>query len=304
MKLKISLKAEGIRKSAAARFFRLYASPYAKVCFSNGEGAVGSEHFLVGRTETVEKNEDPTWYKVVHVDYDPNVNLWIKVYVYDEKKGFGSIKSDKELGNVLVHVNDLYNTCVTTGDDYKIALGSSSGCLKLRAYESHDISQGINLQFRALHVENIEVGRLGLGVTDPFIEIYKKDYGTGPGTSFSTMDSHGDSGRGGERWSLVYRSEYMKDHLNPLWKGFSVLLEDFCDNNLDKLIKIKLLDFGKRSENSLLGEVETTTRVVLQSVVKRGNGDRSKALEFISPNPYYNDTTSVGELLVLKASIC
>jgi len=310
MRLRISLEAKGLRKSGGARLLRQKTSAYAKVCISKGAVERDDDNLIIGRTESVEKNNNPSWFKVVHLDYDPSVNLWIKVHVYDEKVFGSSSIGDKELGDAIVSVNNIY-TCSTTGEAYSTKLASSScGSLKLRAQESHDISRTINLQFRALHVENIEVGLFGLGRTDPFFEIYKKvKHGAGTVTSFTSINSVGvevgvgGGGGVGERWSLVYRSKYIKDHLNPLWNGFSVPLEDFCDNNLDTFMKIKLLDFSNSSKNMVLGEVETTSRMILESVVERGNGDRSKALEFSSVNPYSEPNTSIGELLVLKARI-
>lgn len=99
--------------------------------------------------------------------------------------------------------------------------------MKLWAHESNESSTRINLKLRGYDIANIEQGILGLGRTDPFIEIYKKHDYLSPGK---------------QRWQLIYRSETVKNHLNPLWEEYELSVEDFCDNDLDKSIKIQLWD--------------------------------------------------------------
>ena len=66
-----------------------------------------------------------------------------------------------------------------------------------------------------------------------FLEIYKLHYNPS----------------GATRWQLVYRSEVIKNHLNPLWKEHSMPIEDFCEYDLDKLIKIQIWDWQKKGNH-------------------------------------------------------
>ena len=99
----------------------------------------------------------------------------------------------------------------------------------------------------------------------------------------------------------VYRSEIIDDHLNPLWKEACVNLETFCDGNLDADIIIKLFDYDRRKSN-FIGQVETTVRQLMESVVRGGNADRSRALHFREGDEDVQGMSdgSVGMLLVLK----
>lgn len=153
------------------------------------------------------------------------------------------------------------------------------------AQEVNDTGERINLRVRGLNIKNIELGRLGLGHTDPFLKIYKKHH-------LPTGKRH---------WQLVYRTEVIKNHLNPLWEGFDLSLADFCDSDVDKSIKIELFDYERGGKHRYMGQVETNTQHLLRSQTERGNGDTAKALKFTEEE--YENTYDIGDLIILKAQI-
>ncbi|XP_010077629.1 PREDICTED: LOW QUALITY PROTEIN: copine-1-like, partial [Pterocles gutturalis] len=77
-----------------------------------------------------------------------------------------------------------------------------------------------------------------LGKSDPFLEFYKQsDVGT---------------------WQLVYRSEVIKNNLNPCWRKFSVPLHTFCGGDFNKPIKVQCADHDSDGSHDLIGTFETS----------------------------------------------
>merc|ERR1712232_1415565 len=192
--------------------------------------------------------------------------------------------ADIPMGDVDVNLRDVYYSTLkgvptNTGT-------SSGGALTIWAQEYKETEQTIKLHLRALDVKNIEANVLGLGRTDPFLEIYKKQYHE------STV-----------RWQLIYRTEQVKNHLNPMWKEFQLSTGEFCDDDMDKEIKIELWDWEKSRIHRLVGALETTTNHLLEAKSERGNADRNKALPFLDDRSRYGKSRSVGKLVVVDIQL-
>jgi hypothetical protein len=124
----------------------------------------------------------------------------------------------------------------------------------------------------------------GLGRSDPFFEVAKKD------TDFSVAHV---------RWNTVYRSEHINNHLNPMWKPISISLEELCYGKLDWPLKISVFDHEESGKHRLIGEFETTPVDLQNLKAIRGNADREKAILLGTEDGY----KTYGLLCVLKADI-
>ena len=142
-----------------------------------------------------------------------------------------------------------------------------------------------NLQFRLLDVKNVESGILGLGRTDPFIEIHKKNV---------------DPVVGVVQWISAYRTEYVMDNLNPVFKEFDLSVENLCYCDEDWPLRLIVCDWQKNGKHRTLGYSETTLRDLREKVAKGGNADRTSAL----PISIEGASTTIGLIIVLKAEVC
>lgn len=125
-------------------------------------------------------------------------------------------------------------------------------------------SGNLRFQMRGLDIKNIEPGLFGLGRSDPFFEISKTDFDY----SISYV-----------KWNVVYRSEFIKDHLNPLWKPTYLDIEKLCYGDLDRELKITVLDHGNNGKHDVIGEYLTTVAALQDLVSYKGNADREKAVK-------------------------
>jgi len=275
MRLQLSLEASAL-KNTSGRMSRRVADPYAEIYLVDD----GEE--LIATTEIVEANLSPRWCNPIFLDFDPNSDLWIKVRLHDDCSG-RNVKID--MGSAMVDVNAIYKDS-QDGNAHEAPLEDGSGSVILWAHESYDLHSFFNFKFRGLHIKNIEIGRLQLGSTDPFYEVYKK---------------HSSLSTGKLRWQLIHRSDKIKNHLNPMWEEEELNMEAFCDNDMDKDIKIQLWDYQNSGKHRSMGEVYTTTSEIVKRKTMRGNADRTGAFMFQQKSQPPGE--GVGDLIVLHAQI-
>jgi len=112
-------------------------------------------------------------------------------------------------------------------------------------------------------MKNVEPGAFGLGRSDPFFEVAKKnaDY------RLATI-----------KWQVVYRSEDIPNNLNPYWRPTTIGLEELCYGNLDWPLKITVYDYNKGGTHKKIGEFETTIALLHDQIAVKGNADREKAI--------------------------
>jgi len=162
--------------------------------------------------------------------------------------------------------------------------------LKIHGHESEETKQEMELQFRGLSIKNVEKGFFNLTRTDPFIVLSKK---------------HNDN-----HYQAIYKSEHIQDHLNPLWESVIINLEQLCDGDRTKTLRIELFDYEPDGRHRLVCHVKdvnladedllNVNRLIERSEGLRGNGDKSKSLILVEES---NEDIKAGELIVLMAKV-
>jgi phospholipase/lecithinase/hemolysin len=90
----------------------------------------------------------------------------------------------------------------------------------------------LRLQMCAKNVEKMDL----FGASDPYCIFY-------------LASGHGKD----KTYSEIYRSEVIQNTLNPVWKTVVKSVREFCDNDYDRRIRVKMLDW---SGGGNTGEVE------------------------------------------------
>jgi hypothetical protein len=92
-----------------------------------------------------------------------------------------------------------------------------------------------------LHLRGQKIEAPGSRTANPFYELFRKvDRPTGA------------------VWESVYRSNTIKNNINPLWNEVNLNLEAACNGDLDRAIKIVLWDHKRSGKHKYMGECETT----------------------------------------------
>lgn len=223
--------------------------PYAVVTLDDGTE--------LGQTENCEPTIDPDWCRSMKIEFDSQDKFPFKVTISDSR-------DDRKLTEAEFEANEVYASA-----GHMMRKGEENG---IHVYvDIHKAIQGpfqgtIDLQLRGLDIKNVEPGLLGLGRSDPFFEISKKNV---------------DHASGVVRWNTVYRSEHIDNHLNPFWDDFRIGLEELCYCDLDWPLKIAVYDWESSGKHRPIGEFCTSTRELIERIAVKGNADREQAFDLV-----------------------
>jgi hypothetical protein len=286
---RLHIHLEAINLKNKAGIFKGISDPY---CIVRLASSLSSEHML-GRTQSI-KNEikHPEWVESIIFNYDEHsMGTYVKVEIWDDNRGkTNDVKMVETLMNLPKAIQAREEGLTQELED--------GGLLKIHVVVMNDtdsfgsISVNTNtgnqivLHLRAMDVKNVEKGYFGLGKSDPFIEIRKK---------------YNSPNTGVPRWKVVYRSEWISNHLNPMFEKTCLDLEHFCDGDLYKDLKVILYDHEPDGNHKFIGEMEITTDILLKNVALAGNADRNRALEFIKGDE--RRKRIVGLLVIIEASL-
>lgn len=133
-------------------------------------------------------------------------------------------------------------------------------------------------------MKNVEPGLFGLGRSDPFFELSKKN---------------ADYRIAQVKWNVVYRSEHKENNLNPYWLPKTLDLEELCYGKLDWPLKVTIFDHNDNGSHEVIGAFETTPADLNKNIGVKGNADRERAIPITSEGKY----KVFGLICVLDASI-
>ncbi|KAM4762321.1 RNA-binding protein 12 isoform 11-T21 [Cyanocitta cristata] len=179
------------------------------------QDAGGGRWAELDRTEKIKNCQDPEFCKKLVVDYYFEKVQKLKFGVYDiDNKSF-DLNDDDYLGGVECTLGQVVSSSVfTRALELKQGKPAGKGTITISAEEIKD-TRVVYLEIEAQNLDKKDF----LGKSDPFLEFYKQsDAGT---------------------WQLVYRSEVIKNNLNPCWRKFSVPLQTFCGGDFNKPIKVE-----------------------------------------------------------------
>lgn len=253
---------------------------------------------------SVFNNLNPSWSRVIFLDgYKFGVPFYIEVGVFDFDAAQTG-KTELELSMMDMHTQSVLTTNIANRDlmrdgkfPHKVMgtalfevgqiLGSrgnagskslqTGGFLNVHLERSStDGERGrMQLQLRAKKLHNTQsLGR----TSSPYYELYRKvDRPTGA------------------TWVSVYRSNVAKSTLNPVWLEVVLDIEEICNGDLDRAMKIIVWDHRKTGKHKAIGEFETSMRGFLLA----NNDKESKESGFT----LLKHENSVGVIQIVNATL-
>ena len=197
---------------------------------------------IVGRTETVKNKATVTFTKEIECDYRFEEEQMMTVIVMDDDYGRSQ---DDFLGQAQFKLGTLMGS---RGQSLKLPLTNSSGrpysksTVTVHAEQAgSDDTAAISLQARGLENKDGFFSK-----SDPYFVVTVAD------ESSST------------EFREVYKSEFIKNNLNPVWKPFYIPLRRIQNK---RAIRIEVWDYDSTGKNDLIGYC-TTTLAQLESHAK------------------------------------
>ncbi|KAM4622408.1 copine-1 isoform 2-T5 [Discoglossus pictus] len=225
------------------------SDPLCVVFQSIGDGKWGE----LSRTERIKNCQNPEFSTKPMIDYYFEKAQSIKFGIYDIDNKSVNLNDDDYLGGYECTLGQIVSNRTLKGPlELKKGKLAGKGMISITAEEIKD-TRVVNFEVEARNLDKKDF----LGKSDPFLEFFRQ----------------ADNGS----WQLVYRSEVIKNNLNPCWKKFSVPLQTFCGGDMSKPIKVSVSDQDDSSSSDLIGEFECTTAKLLEA--------KEQAVEFECIHP-------------------
>ena len=229
MKVELSIHASGLKNIAGA--LKGTSDPFAVV--TKIATSTGSKPEILGKTEVIKNSLSPMWVKVFSLDYELGTPTRVAINVFDEvRKG-----ENKAMGSAVFDIGELLGARGNT----KAKKLQKGGTLFAHVRKSQG-SGLLRLKMKGTKLKNVE----GMfGKSDPFFELSRK------------QDS-----AGGLTWDNVYRSNVVKNNLNPEWDNSIIELATLCDADLDRPILVSVFDFESSGKHVAMGTFETSVNAL------------------------------------------
>lgn len=211
------------------------------LCLLETYDAESKSWYEIGRTEKIKNESDPVFSKKFSIDYyfEEAQNLRFKIYDVDNETD--TLKDDDYLGKLKCTLGSIVSAKTFQQPLFlkgKKQAGKSK--IKIVAEEVTDNNELV-VKAKGKKLDNKDF----MGKSDPYLEFWREN------------DDN--------TWSLAYRSEYIKNTLNPAWPTLHIPMQSLCKGNLHRKIQVKCYDWDKDGDHDLIGEFFTTVEEILKN---------------------------------------
>ncbi|XP_023368009.1 copine-1 isoform X3 [Otolemur garnettii] len=187
----------------------------------------------LGRTERVQNCSSPQFSKTLQLEYHFETVQKLRFGIYDIDNKTPDLGDDDFLGGAECSLGQVVSSQrLTLPLMLKPGKPAGRGTITVSAQELKD-SRVVNMEVEARNLDKKDF----LGKSDPFLEFFRQGDG---------------------KWHLTYRSEVIKNNLNPTWKRFSVPLQHFCGGDPSTPIQVRCSDYDSDGSHDLIGTFYTS----------------------------------------------
>ncbi|CAD7684593.1 unnamed protein product [Nyctereutes procyonoides] len=191
-----------------------------------------SDPLCVLLQDQVRNCSSPEFSKTLQLEYHfETVQKLFGIYDIDNKTP--ELGDDDFLGGAECSLGQIVsNHIITLPLMLKPGKPARRGTITVSAQELKD-SHVVTMEVEARNLDKKNF----LGKSDPFLEFFHQGDG---------------------KWHLAYRSEVIKNNLNPTWKHFSVPLQHFCGGDPSTPIQVRCSDYDSDGSHDLIGTFYTS----------------------------------------------
>ncbi|XP_069491685.1 copine-7 isoform X2 [Ambystoma mexicanum] len=210
----------------------------------------------VDRTEVIKSNLHPVFSKVFTVDYYFEEVQKLRFEVYDIH-GHCSIgpRDDDFLGGVECTLGQIVaQKKISKALFLKYGKYAGKSTIMVMAEEISGNNGYVELSFCAKKLDDKDL----FSKSDPFLEIYRVN------------DDQTEQ--------LVYRTEVIKNNLNPVWESFKVSLSSLCCCEEQRKLRCLVWDYDSRGKHDFIGEFYATFEEMQKAI-----GDNKVQWDCLNP---------------------
>lgn len=193
----------------------------------------------IATSELIKNTENPDWPMAYTVDYQFEVIQEVKIKLYQHN---GSTSSNDESKHKLIGQGTFFlsNLMCAQSNSLTIPLTSTKGNIIVRGEAKHNTRDMLCVTFSALKLSNKEGW---FSKSDPFLNIARiNEDGT---------------------WTYIWKSTTIENSLNPMWNATKIPMSTLCNGDIDRPLKIDILDWEKNGKHNFMGTVQTSCRALL-----------------------------------------
>ena len=187
----------------------------------------------IDRTEHIKNNLNPEFAKAIYMDYKFEQVQKIRFSVYDVDNATQSLEDDDFLGSAVTTLGQVVSARRFT-QSLLSKKGSEAGTITIHAEEVVQNRNSLTLQFAGNNLDKKDM----FGKSDPYLEFHR-----------ANQDGS---------YSLVHKTDYIKNTLNPVWPPFTISASSLGRGDEKCVIKVMCYDWDKDGSHDLIGEFTTT----------------------------------------------
>ncbi|XP_062500669.1 copine-3-like [Corticium candelabrum] len=211
-----------------------------------------------GRTETIQDNLNPKFARSFILEYHFEEEQPLKLAVFDVDSASHDLRQHDFIGEAEFTLADV----VVSGQElvknlYISGKAQVRGTLHVSCEEMAESKANIQFHMRGENLDKKDF----FGKSDPYVEISRgKEDGT---------------------FTVVWRTEVIKNTLNPTWRQFEISSQKLCNADYDRPLRFTCWDWDRNASPDLIGFSESTSlRTLLDDIKSR----RNPRLQLIEPD--------------------
>eukprot|EP00092_Neocalanus_flemingeri_P103607 GFUD01132614.1.p1 GENE.GFUD01132614.1~~GFUD01132614.1.p1 ORF type:complete len:541 (-),score=123.21 GFUD01132614.1:342-1964(-) len=189
-----------------------------------------------GRTEKIEDSHNPKWKTKFVIDYRFEERQILKLAIYDIDSNNARLDDHDFLGQAEFSLGEVMAQ-QSKGFVRNLCKG---GKVFVHAEELSSNRETVEIKFEGQELDKKDL----FGKSDPFFEI-------------SRANESND-------YSVVYRSEVIKNTLDPKWKTISLEVRVLCNGDYDRSLRFDVFDKDGDGSHDLIGSFQTNLRRLIK----------------------------------------
>jgi len=190
----------------------------------------------VGRTERLLNTLSPEWSQTMVLDYYFEEKQLLKFSVFDWRKPSRDPLEQESLGSMEC---SLAEVIATKGQTFKRGLApyrqqvGDMGIIGVYAEEHTGHKDTITFEYSGSNLDKKDL----FSESDPFF----------------TVSRHNPD----DSYTVVYRSDYIKDEPAPSWPPVTITSDKLCNGDWNRRLKVEIFDYNDSGEHDFIGEFYT-----------------------------------------------
>jgi len=202
----------------------------------------GTQNWIeIKRTECIDNTLNPQWVTKVQISYTFEEQQYLKFDLYDVDSNTHRLDDHDFLGTCQVTLGQI----VSSGNIILDLIhpkhrNGTNGSMIISCEELSMCKDELELQLLGKKLDKKD----WFGSSDPFLV-------------FSRTNEGGS-------YTVVHKTEHIKNNVNPLWKKFFIPVRTLCNGDYDRNIKVECFDHNLNGSHKLIGEFFITVRQLLE----------------------------------------